>query len=138
MAFCEWNHKTPGLLECMHCGRKIFTSSRHVRTVCAVNPDRRPVAFAAEQALPDGPGSQLKAMLSGWPFYITTIPGCPCNEHAKQMDAWGPDVCEQRLNEIVAWLQLEATGRGLPFSTLAAKLLVRRAIAKARRARPPS
>lgn len=138
MAFCEWDYREPEVLQCIHCSRKIFTSSRQVRTFCPVNPGNRPVMVAAEQPGLDGPGSHLKAMLAGWPFYITAVPGCPCNEHAAKMDAWGPDGCEQRIDEIVEWLQLEATRRGLPFSAFAAKLLVRRAIAKARRARPPS
>lgn len=135
MGLCEWRH-TSGQIECIHCGRVVRTSSRTAGMICPKND--APFLVPAPNRSAGGPGTELKAMLSGWPFYITALPGCPCNEHAKQMDAWGPDVCEQRINEIVAWLQLEATGRGLPFSTLAAKLLVRRAIAKARRARPPS
>jgi hypothetical protein len=48
------------------------------------------------------------------------------------MDAWGPDECDRRLDEIVGWLRTEATGRGLPFVDAVGRVLVRRAIADAR------
>lgn len=82
---------------------------------------------------PLGPGGHLKAMLSGWPFRITATPTCPCNSHARRMDEWGPDECLRRLDEIVGWLRAEAEGRKMPFSDAAARLLVRRAIWKARK-----
>lgn len=82
---------------------------------------------------PLGPGGHLKAMLSGWPFRITATPTCPCNAHARRMDEWGPDECLRRLDEIVGWLRAEAEGRKMPFSDAAARLLVRRAIWKARK-----
>jgi hypothetical protein len=54
---------------------------------------------------------------------------------AAQMDAWGPDGCErpERINEVVAVMRAEAEARGLPFVDLAGRMLVRRAIANARR-----
>ncbi len=82
---------------------------------------------------PLGPGGHMKAMLAGWPFRIVATPTCPCNAHARQMDAWGPDECIARMDEIVGWLRAEAERRGLPFSDTAARLLVRRAIWKARK-----
>jgi predicted Fe-S protein YdhL (DUF1289 family) len=80
-----------------------------------------------------GPGTELKKMLSGWPFYIEATPTCPCNRHAATMDEWGCDGCENRIDEIVEWLRLEASKRRLPFSTGAAKILIRRAISRARK-----
>jgi hypothetical protein len=49
------------------------------------------------------------------------------------MDAWGCDECERRLDEIVGWLAEEAASRKLPFSSTVASMLVRRAIANARK-----
>ena len=79
-----------------------------------------------------GPGSQLKRLLAG--FGITVTPDCPCADHARQMDAWGPDECERRTDEIVGWLREEAERRGLPFLDIAGRMLVARAIAAARAA----
>lgn len=78
-----------------------------------------------------GVGSELRSMLAK--FGIVSAAGCPCNEMAAQMDAWGPDGCEQRLDEIVAHLRTQAADRGLPFLDAAGRLLVRRAIKNARR-----
>jgi hypothetical protein len=51
------------------------------------------------------------------------------------MDAWGPDECArpERIDEVVAVMRAEAAARGLPFIDVAARLLVKRAIANARR-----
>lgn len=49
------------------------------------------------------------------------------------MDAMGCDWCEAHIHEIVGWLREEAQARGLPFIDAAARMLVRRAIANARR-----
>jgi hypothetical protein len=51
------------------------------------------------------------------------------------MDAWGPDECSkpERIDEVVAVMRDEAEARGLPFLDVAGRLLVRRAIANARR-----
>jgi hypothetical protein len=76
-------------------------------------------------------------MLSGWPLYIKTTQGCSCNQHAAVMDAWGCDKCEERIDEIVGWLRDEAAKRKLPFLDAAGRLVVRRAIAKARRNSEP-
>ena len=51
------------------------------------------------------------------------------------MDAWGPDECSrpERIDEVVAVMREEANARGLPFLDVAGRLLVKRAIANARR-----
>jgi hypothetical protein len=51
------------------------------------------------------------------------------------MDAWGCDECSkpERIDEVVAVMRAEAEARGLPFLDVAGRLLVRRAIANARR-----
>lgn len=82
-----------------------------------------------------GPGAELKKLLAGWPFYITTTPECSCNRVAAEMDAWGPDECElpHRIDYIVSAMRENAIRRGLPFVDAAGRLLVRRAIRNARR-----
>jgi hypothetical protein len=49
------------------------------------------------------------------------------------MDRQGVEWCEGNLDTIVGWLREQAEARGLPFLYLAGRLLVRRAIANARR-----
>jgi hypothetical protein len=80
-----------------------------------------------------GPGTELKKLLAGWPFYITSTASCPCNAYARQMDEWGCDGCEERASEIVAHLRAQAESRGLPFIDAAGRFLVRRAIKNARK-----
>jgi hypothetical protein len=65
---------------------------------------------------------------------IKASQGCSCNTRARLMDARGPAWCEANVEEIVGWLREEATKRGLPFVDMAGRMLVRRAIANARKA----
>jgi hypothetical protein len=85
-----------------------------------------------------GPGTELKGLLKL--IGITSSPTCSCNARAKQMDEWGPDECERRMPEILAWLEQEATRRGLPFVRFAAEQAVKLAIRRARKSarREPS
>jgi hypothetical protein len=76
-------------------------------------------------------GSELKLLLKV--FGIVAKEGCSCTSRAAKMDAMGCDWCEQNIDEIVGWLREEATKRKLPFVDLAGRMLVRRAIANARR-----
>jgi hypothetical protein len=81
-----------------------------------------------------GPGTELSRLLKR--FGIEPTPTCQCRAKAAEMDAWGPDECErpERIDEVVAVMRAEAEARGLPFLDAAGRLLVRRAIANARRA----
>lgn len=79
-----------------------------------------------------GPGAELKKLLGM--IGITATSTCSCNAHAVQMDAWGADECERRLDEIVGWLEGEARGRHLLFSATVARQVVRLAIRRARKA----
>jgi len=83
-----------------------------------------------------GPGTELKALLAGWPFYIVSSPTCKCNARARYMDEKGCDWCEslEGMAEIMAFLREAAEERGLPFLDVAGRMLVRRAIANARKA----
>jgi len=84
------------------------------------------------EALPThGPGTELKALLAR--IGITASPDCSCNARAAEMDRQGVEWCEANLDTIVGWLREQAEARGLPFLDLAGRLLVRRAIANARR-----
>jgi hypothetical protein len=78
-----------------------------------------------------GPGTELKKLLAR--VGIVATPDCSCNARAAEMDRQGVDWCEQNVDTIVGWLREQATARGLPFFDLAGRMLVRRAIANARR-----
>ena len=96
--------------------------------------------FVAQQPEPPppshGPGTELKALLAGWPFRIVATPDCKCTSRAAYMDAKGCDWCESEegMDEIMGFLREAAEERGLPFLDVAARLLVRRAIHNARKA----
>lgn len=97
--------------------------------VATCDPSRRGRARQAEAN--QGPGSELKKLLAK--VGIQATPNCSCNKRAAVMDARGCDWCEQNLDEIVGWLREEAEKRKLPFLDMAGRVLVRRAIANARR-----
>lgn len=80
-----------------------------------------------------GPGTELSKLLKR--FGIEPTPTCSCRAKAAQMDAWGCDEASkpERIDEVVAVMRAEAQARGLPFLDAAGRLLVRRAIANARR-----
>jgi hypothetical protein len=83
-----------------------------------------------------GPGTELKALLAGWPFRIVATADCKCTSRANYMDAKGCDWCESPggMAEIMGFLRESAAERGLPFLDVAVRMLVRRAIANARKA----
>jgi hypothetical protein len=80
-----------------------------------------------------GPGTELSKLLKR--FGIEPTPTCACRAKAAEMNAWGPDECSrpERIDEVVAVMRAEAEARGLPFLDIAGRVLVRRAIANARR-----
>lgn len=79
-----------------------------------------------------GPGTELKALLKDW-LGIQANPNCSCNARARQMDEWGPDLCEQNMDTILQWLEEQATARKLPFVRFAAEQAVKLAIRRARK-----
>jgi hypothetical protein len=84
------------------------------------------------QPLPTfGPGTELKKLLAR--VGIVATDSCPCNARAAEMDRQGVEWCEANIDTIVGWLREQAEARGLPFLDLAGRMLVRRAIANARR-----
>lgn len=95
---------------------------------------RRPKAAVTPPPVPppSGPGTELKALLKDW-LGIQASPNCSCNARARQMDEWGPDLCEENLPTIVGWLEEQAKARKLPFVRFAAEQAVKLAIRRARK-----
>lgn len=115
-------------LRCRHCGKRLaFAGLR--RNCRAFGP---PPQFSHATVKLPLPGTALKVLLAKW-FGIRSNSGCGCDSRAAEMDARGPDWCEQNIDTIVGWLRDEAKQRGLPFLDAAGRLLVRKAIANARK-----
>jgi hypothetical protein len=102
-------------------------SDEHSVTITRADYDRLRVEFA----LHCGPGCQLTKTFA-W-FGIKDNGTCGCAAYAAQMDAWGPDECFRRLEEIVEHLRGAAASQGLPFIATAARIAVARAIESARK-----
>ena len=91
-----------------------------------------PAEFSGRSALyACGPGCQLKKSLAWWG--IRDDGSCGCSDYAAMMDAWGPDECWRRLEEIVEHLRQAAAEKGFPFIATAARIMVGRAIEAARK-----
>ena len=80
-----------------------------------------------------GPGTELSRLLKR--FGIEPTPTCQCRDKQQQMDLWGCDECSkpERIEEVVKVMREEAAARGLPFIDAVGRMLVKRAIANARR-----
>jgi len=105
-------------------------------------------ASTAPRRAPRGPGTELTKLFAWFGFRHT--PSCACARHARQMDKWGPDGCEENIEEVLDWLDEEAKKRTvtrviatpggaatmedtMPFSRPVAEQIVRLAIRRARR-----
>jgi hypothetical protein len=77
-----------------------------------------------------GPGTELRAILAGWPFFITSTPDCSCSRIAAQMDEWGVEGCliAERMAYIVAAMRENAKARGYLFFDFIGRLLIKRAV----------
>lgn len=81
-----------------------------------------------------GPGTELHLLLGR--FGLTASGDCKCKSrvsYMNRMEAEQPGWAEANIEEVVGWLRESAAERGLPFLDIAARVLVRRAIANARR-----
>ena len=118
---------------CRHCGHKARRLP-HYRDCTAFVQPGQPAQQDPSPARPasQGPGAELKSLLAR--VGIKAKANCSCNAKARLMDERGIDWCEANIEEIVGWLREEATKRGLPFVDMAGRMLVRRAIANARKA----
>lgn len=114
---------------CVVCG--IADAFCGASRVCIGHQQKESVATQAPPT--SGPGTELSKLLKR--LGISPTPTCQCRAKQQQMDQWGCDECSrpERIDEVVAVMRAEATARGLPFLDLAGRLLVRRAIANARR-----
>jgi hypothetical protein len=132
LVFCVFDKLSQ---RCIYCGLYDFGLSREM--ICLT---RNPSVYGgdSQKSVQDvlGPGTELKALLAGWPFRIVATPDCKCTSRAAYMDAKGCDWCEspEGMAEIMGFLREAAEERGLPFVDIAARLLVRRAIHNARKA----
>ena len=109
---------------CPHCGSTaVFVSGPRATHEC-------------RNFIPCGPGCQLRRSLAWWG--IRDDGKCGCDSFAAQMDAWGPDECFRRIEEIVSHLRQAAEKKGLPFIATAARIMVGRAIEAARAAATPA
>lgn len=93
-----------------------------------------PKTPAADIVPETGPGTELRKMLHGIGINPKG-PKCKCNEHAREMDRRGVDWCTENVESIVDWLEEEAKKRpliGILFSRNAARMVVRKAIERAR------
>lgn len=118
---CTFAQLEPGRWRCERCGQVVASTTGTIWATCA------PLGAAA---IGCGVGCQLAALLRWWG--IVTEEDCGCRGYAAQCDAWGPDGCAAREGEILDHLAGQAKARGLRFSRVAARLLLWRAIAKAR------
>lgn len=109
-----------GTHTCVNCGRTV-TAPEFQRVV-------------SECKGGTGPGTELHALLGR--FGITDSVDCKCKSrvsYMNKMEADSPGWCAEHEDEIVGWLRESAAERSLPFLDWPARLLIRRAIANARR-----
>jgi len=81
---------------------------------------------------PCGVGCHLARLLS---WFARKDSDCGCEAYAAHMDAWGPDGCEERLDEIVGHLLEQAEKRSVLLGAVPAAAVVpvvRLAISRAR------
>lgn len=82
---------------------------------------------------PYGPGSILASMFSA--IGIKSTPTCSCRRHALEMNKNGIEWCENNLETICGWLQEECKKRHIPYVDAVARMVVNRAINKAKKYR---
>jgi hypothetical protein len=113
---------------CARCGKSLVVFREPVFALC------KAASRSVDISHLHGPGTELSKLLKR--FGVEPTPTCACRAKANEMDAWGCDECSkaERIEEVVAVMLEEAKARGLPFVDMAGRMLVRRAIANARKA----
>lgn len=148
--------------QCSQCSRILrnLPDAKIIVRRCTADGNGPPVKIPY-RAVERGVGFQVKRILKKLKF--VPKPGCQCNARAREMDRQGPQWCRDNIEMIVDWLQEEfnrqkkmhrckakcpndSCGKTskdkiplalkLPFSRLAAKVIVETAIAIAER--PPA
>lgn len=122
------------LEEVMPCVVAIDGDEWTVDTAHPLYPSRRKPGHSPAAVTGGGPGTELSKLLKR--FGVNPTPTCQCRAKAREMDAWGPDECAkpERIEEVLSVMREEAKARGLPFLDAPGRMLIRRAIANARRA----
>lgn len=93
----QWMDKNPEWFGQFH------TEDQYGLTILGRVPKDRPKT-PVHPILPSwGPGTELKKLLKE--IGIEENPRCDCNAKARQMDAWGIDGCQERLDTIVKWMK---------------------------------
>lgn len=120
-----------------HFCRAVLTDSRWMNLYLrGMGPTQRPeqkgdrskTLKAAEPAPSEGPGTELKKILTG----LGVTPGnCACEAHATEMNRRGAAWCWENIELIGDWLAAQAKKRKWMFSRSVAKMLVRWAIRRA-------
>lgn len=128
---CAYNENA----QCVQCGKPTKFPS-FVRQCCPGGECEQQSALESQVVSVErgGPGTELHALLGR--FGLTASGDCKCRSRAAYMDrleAEQPGWCEANIDEIVGWLRESAAERGLPFLDVAGRVLIRRAIATARR-----
>ena len=85
--------------------------------------------FSQQTHLGEGPGTELKKILS---WFVKPIPTCPCHARMRTMNEWGPDGCQARIETILDWLKDSAEKQRLPFIRPIVAIIVQKAISNAR------
>tara|TARA_Y100000385_G_scaffold282861_1_gene337993 strand:- start:595 stop:936 length:342 start_codon:yes stop_codon:yes gene_type:complete len=55
-------------------------------------------SYAVNSLSSTGVGAELSKIIGKW---ITKPKGCDCNIYARTLNEWGPDKCEEKIEEIV-------------------------------------
>lgn len=82
---------------------------------------------------PYAPGSILASMFSS--IGIKAGPQCSCKRHALEMNRKGIEWCENNMDTILGWLKEETEKRKLPWVETVARMVVNRALSKAKKYR---
>ena len=80
---------------------------------------------------PYGPGTILSSMFSA--IGIKSTPTCSCRRHALEMNKNGIEWCVNNVDTICGWLEEECKKRKIPYVDTIAKMIVNRAITKAKK-----
>lgn len=95
------------------------------------NPKNANTYISSQQSSANGPGTELKKLLSK--IGISASPNCSCNRRAEIMNKMGAEWCSENIDTIVGWLKEEANKRKLPFVDMAGRILVKKAISNAKK-----
>ena len=129
----------PGGVQCSRCEHK---QRRRTLRNCDLTPKAQQAMTATNPATPrvkgpKGPGDYLHDLIVAW-VSQRVAQGCGCENHIRQMNAWGTQGCRTHLDEIIDWLLAEAKKRGwwkyaaaLPGSRFAIRWMVLVAIENA-------